>query len=541
MILDTKRPTGSKSKLPVGNTSYITGVIHLLIKSRRAKNSSRGIYLQDRQLGDTVFQPGTHYKYAIDVVNRKVIILSSESEGNIVSKRDMKQFVKPVLDIRNKEALSAFQGCDYLQVEIFEDQVVISGYASEDENLVAKAKRFVSKLTGRKNNVRDITELLQVRRKAQIVLSKTELNQAVGGYEQLSFSFTEDDVSTAKSSSIRYMEQALQHLNIALQVDSLFSGAGIFDIAFVKAGFEVVFAVEMNSDAVRTYRSYFGNHIHEADITKVDMNRYSSPIMIGGSPCQGFSNSNRYTNYLDNPNNKLLRAYIDAIKANKNCQIFVLENVPQLLTAGGGKFKDEILTELSDFEIDYDILNSADYGSPQIRKRAIMIGSRGRIGRIGLPEKTHSKDDYVSVREAFNGLTTAIPNQKDYSKAKPETLRRIQSVPPGGNVHDIPLEFRPKGTHSDMYKRIEWEKPSITIVNPRKAMLLHPEEDRILSVRECARIQGLPDDFIFHGALSSRQQQVANGVPFQLAHAIAKVIRQAITKFNIRSRLESAF
>jgi len=88
-------------------------------------------------------------------------------------------------------------------------------------------------------------------------------------------------------------------------------------------------------------------------------------------------------------------------------------------------------------------------------------------------------------------------------------MERIKHVQQGGNVKDIPEEIRPKGQHSDMYKRLEWDKPSITIVNPRKAMLLHPTENRILSIRECCRLFSLPDNFIFKGSLSAMQESIA--------------------------------
>jgi DNA (cytosine-5)-methyltransferase 1 len=137
----------------------------------------------------------------------------------------------------------------------------------------------------------------------------------------------------------------------------------------------LAFAVELNADAVKTYSANHGKHIIQADIMKVDMNRFTSPVMFGGPPCQGLSNENRRTNYLDNPNNLLLKQFIDAVKANEACQIFILENVPQILTAGGGQFKEEIVNALQDFEIESGVLNAADYGAPQSRERGNFFGS----------------------------------------------------------------------------------------------------------------------------------------------------------------------
>ena len=94
---------------------------------------------------------------------------------------------------------------------------------------------------------------------------------------------------------------------------------------------------------------------------------------------------------------------------------------------------------------------------------------------------------YKTVRQAFEGLHDGIPNQLDYSKSKPDTMKRMSFVPQGGNFKDIPEEYRGKGTHSNSYRRLAWDEPSITIANPRKSNLMPPEGNRMLSVRECAR------------------------------------------------------
>ncbi|MEX3617789.1 DNA cytosine methyltransferase [Paenibacillus glucanolyticus] len=488
-----------------------------MIRTRRAKNSSRGIYLQDRQLSHTVFQPGTHFRYVIDRDNRKIIILPSESPGNTVSKREMKHSVKPVLDIRSKQVLDAFKDCAYLQVDIYEEEIVVRGFVADADE--APAIHHASDPIETIGKIRGIQDFLRVKQTAEIVISRDEFQNVTDRYGS----------SLVVDIPYKSIRQALQHLYIPLQIDSLFSGAGLMDFAFAQAGFDIAFAIEKDADAVRTYRHNLGDHIHHGDITQIDRAYFTSPVMIGGSPCQGFSNSNRNTNYLDNPNNRLVREYIDAVKSNQNCKVFVLENVPQLLSAGDGQFKDEILGELKEFEIQYGVLNAADFGSPQPRKRAIFIGSK--IGKIRLP-KAKSNQRAKNVRFAFSNLDPDVPNQADISKVNAETLGRIRSVPEGGNISHIPDEIRPKGTHSNQYRRLEWDEPAVTVVMPRKAMLLHPEADRILSVRECARLQGLPDEFAFQGGLTAKQQQVANGVPIQLTKAIAHVIRKAINAFN---------
>ncbi|WP_368661283.1 DNA cytosine methyltransferase (plasmid) [Bacillus cereus] len=498
-----------------------------MIKQRLAKKSQRGIFLQDKELMKTVFKPGTHFQYVIDVNHRKVVILPAQ-EGNTVSKRKFQDKQKSVIDIRKKEALSAFEGCDYLQVSIYKDEIRIEGF---EENLVScGSEDKLTRIQQKSKQVIDIEQILQVKKKVEIVCSKRELQQVSNGlFSQTNiFEFIED--TTSQIATISSLE-AFKNAHIPLQVVSLFSGAGVLDWSFHDENFDMVFALEKDEDAVKTYRENLGNHIVCGDIEKFPIEKIPhAPIVIGGPPCQGFSNANRRTNFLDSPQNKLVKNFIEIVRANPNCQVFVIENVPQMLTAGEGHFKEEIFEMLSDFNISYGILNSADYGSAQHRLRSIVIGSK--IGKIELPKAMYTEQEYRTVRKAFEGLHDNIPNQKDYSKPKDITLERMKYVPEGGNIFDIPEEIRPKGKHSNMYKRLSWDEPSITIPNPRKAVITHPSKNRILTIRECARLLGLPDSFTFKGKLASMQQQVANAVPFELGKAIAKNIKEAITSFK---------
>lgn len=513
----------------------------MLLKKRIAKNSARGLYLQDKELRDSVFQPGQRYKYVVDVASRKVIILSSDDvTDNLVSKRQISEGLKPVIDIRNKEALSVFAGAEYLQVEIFQDQIVVEGYTEEKKSLLGSAVQAVKKVFQKQSKVTDITQLIDVKKTASIVLSKNELKKVVGQdatFQQIAFDF--DECWLPRSTRVYDIQDQLRNVKIPLEIASYFVGAGVMDQGFIEAGFQVVFALELDGDAVKTYRANHGNHIVQADITKWDTSKSpKAPVIIAGGSCKPFSSSNRQqTRLLNHPDFKLVRAFIDTVKANENCKVFVYENVPPILTACDGQIKEEIYEELSDFDITSGILCAADYGSAQVRHRAIFIGSK--IGRIELPKPERIPEEYTTVREAFAGLHEGIPNQLDVSKPKDITLKRIQSVPAGGNVFSIPEEIRPRGVHSDMYRRLDWDKPSITIVNPRKSMIFHPEEDRIISVREGARLLGLPDQFAFHGKLGMMQQQIANAVPVELARSIGRMIKNAILRFNINQRQEA--
>jgi DNA (cytosine-5)-methyltransferase 1 len=282
----------------------------MLLKKRQAKVSQRGIYLQDKILQETMFQPGSHIKYVIDQKSKKIIILGSDMEtNNTVSQRRLKKSVKPVIDIRGKAALSAFEGCDYLQVEIFGDSIVVQGFINKPASTIQKVARAANKLLGQNRKIFDISDILSVKKKAEIVLSRKGLQKAAGllGYEQLELDLFLGEDAGISDSSKAFIKPALANLEIPLQVASLFSGAGIFDLGFIESGFDVVFALEIDEDAAKTYRYNIGPHIINGDITKINKSTIpNAPVMIGGSPCQGFSNSNRYTNFLDNPNNFLV-------------------------------------------------------------------------------------------------------------------------------------------------------------------------------------------------------------------------------------------
>jgi DNA (cytosine-5)-methyltransferase 1 len=519
----------------------------VFLKKRKAKNSERGLYLQDIQLKETVFKPGTNYKYIVDNQNKQLLIVPTGEKGNTVSKRNLEIGMKPVIDIRNREALSVFSGMDYLEVEIFQDKVLVSGFKDEKEEnrpIVYKIKKMAKKVLNNASNVVDITQKKVTNKEFEIILDKYQLKNVVGNSYNRNVSYAVS--GNHYSSSFEFAEKnndTFENIEIPLQVASLFSGAGVMDQGFKETGFTITMALEKNEDAVATYLLNHGNHIQKEDITTFNFKKFEengASIMIGGPPCQGFSNANRQTNFLENPNNMLVQHYINAIKANPHCKVFVLENVPGILTAGNGQFKNEICEQLSEFEITSGVINSASMGSAQIRKRAIFIGSK--IGRIELPKPKLEKPFYKTVWEAFKGLTKFIVNQLDFSKPKKSTIERMKEVPQGENWKSLPKHLKTTrmisgNTHSSVYRRLEWDKPSITLTNVRKSLIIHPVEHRILSIRECARLFGLPDSFEFKGTLSSMQQQISNAVPVELAKSIAEVIRKAIIKFNNKNTL----
>lgn len=483
-------------------------------KTKKIKGSTRGITFSDSEL----FPIHSKFKYHIDKANKRVVIVLSEENGQevdawrdkidalggsyaplheaSVSRKASGAKYIPLVDIRNQEALQLFEGQEQLTVSIGDDVIVVA--CEEQLTLFEKARGFLQKKKNRR-----------------------------------AYAFPKQDVLDAVGLSVA--ESPEDHIKIA----SFFSGCGALDQGLVEAGgFDIVFALEKNEEAARTYQYNHGDHIVVGDICDFDTSlMQEAQVLVGGPPCQGFSAANRRTNFLDNPNNSLVSAYIDAIKENPSCVAFILENVPQIITSFEGKFAKEICSALSDFDISYGVLSSADYGSAQNRKRAIFIGSK--IGHIPLPAPTHRKEDYVTVRQAFEGLHDGIPNQTHYSKPKSDTLARMKCIKQGENWEAIPLHLRTErmigNSHSSVYKRLEWDKPSITITNVRKSNILHPELNRVLSVREGARLFGLKDNYVFKGTLAAMQQQIANSVPTQIAKAIGLQIKNAFQRYACRT------
>nr|WP_071319126.1 DNA cytosine methyltransferase [Anaerobacillus isosaccharinicus]QOY37681.1 DNA cytosine methyltransferase [Anaerobacillus isosaccharinicus] len=449
-----------------------------LIKKRKAKVSKRGVYLQDVELLKTKFKVGSNYKSIIDTKNNKIYII--KGTGSTVSKRKINNEgeCKPVIDIRKKGVLKAFEGCQYLHVEIYEDQIIVTGHNAYDKET-----------------------------KAKIVLPKSDLYQI--------------------ESAFNLVKEGLEHLDIPLRVASLFSGAGMFDYPFHQDDtFEIVIANELSKEACDTYRLNIGDHVLNLDVRQVIqyISKLDVKVLICGSPCQGFSNSNRKNGGEDNENSKLVREFILAVKSIPSIEVFVLENVPQIL---GTRYEHEIKDQLSDFHIEAGVLDNSQFGGAQKRKRAFFIGAKigSAFGKIRLPKPI--KQAFKTVRDAFVSLHDSIANQLDFTIPKDETIERMIHVPQGGNFLDIPKEIRPNGQQSNLFRRLEWDKPSISLPNVRKSNILHPTENRILSVRECARLFDFPDHYQFVGGLSSRQQQVANGVPYTLGKAIMEVIKGA--------------
>jgi DNA (cytosine-5)-methyltransferase 1 len=356
----------------------------------------------------------------------------------------------------------------------------------------------------------------------------------------------------------------------------LFCGAGGLSLGFEMAGFRIAQAIEQET---RAAKSYALNH-PETDVISGDVAKLrpssclkrlavtpgSITAVIGGPPCQGFSESNRRTRSLKNPRNHLYKSFISFVR-EIGPQWVVIENVAGMLTLEKGVFHNRILRALNKagYSAQSYLLNAAHFGVPQVRRRLFIIG---RLNGDRLPTfiTTHGREPhlrpFVTVRDAIADLPVlrngagedakpyrAAPSQYGESLRRsafdertlsavtgnlvtrngPRIVARYAQIPQGGNWEDIPARLMgsyadPTRCHTGIYHRLQWDEPSKVVGNFRKNMVVHPSQHRGLSVREAARLQSFPDRYLFTGSIGFQQQQVADAVPPLLACVVATEI-----------------
>lgn len=342
----------------------------------------------------------------------------------------------------------------------------------------------------------------------------------------------------------------------------LFAGAGGLSLGFHQAnlGYEPVFAVEIDSAAARTFKRNFNCHVHDGPIE--DVEQYpEADVIIGGPPCQGFSPLGRDRDADSRAQlNELWQQYVRAVKLIKP-KAFVIENVPQFQkSAQFHKLLELMETDevLKQYQYNFGVLNAADYGVPQRRRRGIFVAVRGENPVPWPPKRTHgpeseSKQKYRSVREAIGNLPAMPKNSEiEYDGSRQDlhlkrnptqmSLERYRAIPEGGNRFDLARNRpdllprcwanKPSGT-TDVMGRLWWDEPSFTIrtefYKPEKGRYLHPKEDRPITHREAARIQTFPDEFFFEGTKIEVARQIGNAVPPRLGEALALFVHNLIT------------
>jgi DNA (cytosine-5)-methyltransferase 1 len=298
-----------------------------------------------------------------------------------------------------------------------------------------------------------------------------------------------------------------------MKIISLFSGAGGLDLGLIQAGNTVIWANDIDKDAVATYKENIGDYIICDDIKNIDISTLpDADVVVGGFPCQGFSQANRLRT-LEDDRNQLYRFFYNTIKI-KQPKYFIAENVKGILSLGKGEAIKQIVAdfEAAGYITSVNLVNMANYGVPQTRQRVIIIGQRVDLGeklRFVFPQTTHTKSGelprWVSIREAIDHFPD--PDKEN------DVLNHIYSA--------YKVEYRDFTGH----RETDPDKPSPTVLargNGKGGVCAIPHYNgkRRLTIRESASVQTFPEDFHFVGTMNSCYRQIGNAVPVMFARKL---------------------
>ena len=351
----------------------------------------------------------------------------------------------------------------------------------------------------------------------------------------------------------------LDYKDMNYKAISLFSGAMGLDLGIEKAGFEIKVCCEMNKWAAETIRENTNIPVIEDDINNVPTEKILSianlrkedvSLVVGGPPCQAFSSAGRQKGLADFRGNVIIQ-YLRVISEIRP-QYFILENVRGLLSAKINAIPEgyEEYLSIIDFEgsvlyflarefekqgytISYALFNAANYGVPQNRERMIIFGNKGKE-RIPLPQPTHSEDGafgtkkWITLGDAIKDLKP--PHESEYIHLRPKSIKYVEMLKGGENWTSLPPEMAKEamgkayslaGGKTGFYRRLSFDRPSPTLVTSPTmpaTLLCHPTESRPLSIKEYARIQQFPDNWIFKGKIADIYKQIGNAVPVGLGY-----------------------
>lgn len=350
-------------------------------------------------------------------------------------------------------------------------------------------------------------------------------------------------------------------------VIDLFCGAGGLSKGFLDAGYNILLGIDNDDWALKTFElNHCGAKALNADLSnkktfetiKKLNNHAKVDIIIAGPPCQGFSLTGP-RNFNDS-RNKLYLAVFEAVKCFQP-KAFVIENVTGMATLYGGAIKNEILKRFKNlgYNVNVKILCAADYGVPQIRKRLIFVGLRKEFGYFDFPLPILDAKNYVTCAEAIGDLPSLehdLGKEKVEYTGKPLTdyqrfMRKnckylynhvgtahkefvvniIAQVPEGGNYKDLPKGVGENRNFHEAWTRYDGHKPSRTIDTGHRNHF-HYKWNRVPTVRENARLQSFPDDFVFLGTKTQQNRQVGNAVPPLLGYHLAQKIKMCIGEKN---------
>ncbi len=327
----------------------------------------------------------------------------------------------------------------------------------------------------------------------------------------------------------------------------LFAGAGGFSLGFDQERFKNVLSIEFNEKFSKTYKYNFPFHNLIIDDIKNISNKeirkfikYESvDVIVGGPPCQGFSLAgNIGRNFIDDDRNQLFREFVRFVSICKP-KVFIMENVGAMATHMKGKTIKDIVYSLEhisnkskkDYKVKWKILNSVNYGIPQQRRRIFIVGVRNDLEKeFDFPIKD---EEIISIKEAIkdlpklnSGEQSLIPNHNAMNHSK-QMLEKMKYIEDGGDRRSIPKKIRPTSGDIRKYIRYKSDSPSICITGDMRKVF-HYEQNRALTIRELARIQTFPDEFIFIGNSGDIQQQIGNAVPPKLSRQLASKVKEVL-------------
>lgn len=340
-----------------------------------------------------------------------------------------------------------------------------------------------------------------------------------------------------------------------MNVLDLFCGCGGLSKGFELAGYNVILGIDNDNAALNTFEKNHKNskglNADLSDNTTFDtiekiVGNRTVDVIVGGPPCQGFSLSGPRN--FDDPRNKLYLAMIETVNRFRP-KAFVIENVPGMARLYGGEVKDEIVRrfEAMGYKVNCKILCAADYGVPQIRNRLVFVGIRDG-SKFEFPEPYLKPDEYVTCEQAISDLPSREnelgKEQDEYSTEPLSDYQKkmrgntnilynhvatnhtqmvkdvIAQVPEGGNYKDLPEGVGTSRKFNEAWTRYHSKKPSRTIDTGHRNHF-HYKYNRVPTIRENARLQSFPDDFIFYGTRTQQNRQVGNAVPPLLGYAVA--------------------
>lgn len=347
------------------------------------------------------------------------------------------------------------------------------------------------------------------------------------------------------------------HSSAPIVIDC-FAGAGGLSLGLSQAGFAPGAAFDASRASVATYARNFGPHVIEGraeELTGARLLEFGGisagacTLVAGGPPCQGFSRQRR--GQAEDDRNDLVFEFLRLVTEIEPL-FFMMENVSAIQGKRAGSVLKRLLGEARDagYHVSFKVLDAADYGVPQHRKRAFIVGERAdRPASFEFPHPTHSPERWKTVREAIGDLPEptvggAVSDILNHDGDHISALNRlrISHVPPGGGRADIPEHLRlachrvdvETAGHRGVYGRLPWDRPAGTITTKcnsfTRGRFAHPEEDRNITMREAARLQSFPDSFFFTGGKVEVAHQIGNAVPPPLAFHLGRALIDALER-----------